>query len=192
MGKHRDWTEIAAEYQESGTSLAALAKKYGIPIDTIKKAAARQGWTKTIERRARSEKRKLKSVGKALETVSQTAPNGTEETAPKRTDETAPAPVEIVLEAEDPRTAFQRLVKEMMDRMQEAVHLVDPGDAQSLKMLTGALKDLQSLQGIKSDLDIEEQKARIAKLRSETVVRDDGDSQGGVVVRFIDTNGAEG
>lgn len=191
MGKHRDWTEIAKDYRENGLSYAKLAEKYGVPIDTLKKAAARQGWTKTKEKRSRNEKRKLQSVGKAVDAARKTAPNGTDEMAPEDAGEMAPAPVEVILEAEDPRAAFQRLVSEMMQRMREAVLLVDPGDASSMKLLTGALKDLQSLQGIKSDLDLEEQRARIDKLRADTYVRDDGDGQSGVVVRFIDTFGAE-
>ena len=46
-------------------------------------------------------------------------------------------------------------------------------DTQSLKQLTSALKDLKEIKGIKSEKDLEEQNARIAKLRREAEREDD-------------------
>lgn len=40
-------------------------------------------------------------------------------------------------------------------------------DTQSLKQLTSALKDLKDIKGVKSDADMREQEARIAKLQRE-------------------------
>ena len=40
-------------------------------------------------------------------------------------------------------------------------------DTQSMKQLTSALKDLKDIKGIKSEADMREQEARIAKLRAE-------------------------
>lgn len=42
-----------------------------------------------------------------------------------------------------------------------------PLDTQSMKHLTSALKDLKEIKGYKSDADMREQEARIAKLRKE-------------------------
>ena len=41
------------------------------------------------------------------------------------------------------------------------------GDADSIKKLTSAIKDLKDIKGIKSDADMREQEARIAKLQKE-------------------------
>jgi tRNA G10 N-methylase Trm11 len=41
------------------------------------------------------------------------------------------------------------------------------GDADSIKKLTSAIKDLKDIKGIKSEADIREQEARIAKLQKE-------------------------
>ena len=41
------------------------------------------------------------------------------------------------------------------------------GDADSIKKLTSAIKDLKDIKGIKSEADIREQEARIAKLQRE-------------------------
>ena len=40
-------------------------------------------------------------------------------------------------------------------------------DSQSLKHFTSALKDLKDIKGIKSDIDLREQEARIAKLQKD-------------------------
>ena len=45
--------------------------------------------------------------------------------------------------------------------------------AQSLKNITSALKDLKEIKGCKSDADMREQEARIAKLRKEAEREDD-------------------
>ena len=53
---------------------------------------------------------------------------------------------------------------------------------QGLPAELAALKDLRSLKGLdKTDLDREEQRARIAKLRSDTRIVDDSD-EGGVIL----------
>ena len=41
------------------------------------------------------------------------------------------------------------------------------GDADSIKKLTSAIKDLKDIKGIKSEADMREQEARIAKLQKE-------------------------
>ena len=64
-----------------------------------------------------------------------------------------------------------------------------PGEADG-QLFEAALRDLREMQGLnRTALDIEEQRARIAKLRSETHIPE-ADS-GGVTVEFVDTYGAE-
>ena len=185
MGKHRDWTEVEKDYQENGLSYAELAHKYGIPLDTLKKAAARQGWTKSKERRAKKAAQKVQSIQADI-AEAQMAPNGTsEEMAPNGTEEMAPVvPLypDRVLPAESDAVRFERLVNQLMDRVEDAICHMDVTQAGSVKLMTGALKDLRDLKHLnKTDLDIEEQKARIEKLRSETRIVED-DSEYGVIL----------
>lgn len=58
--------------------------------------------------------------------------------------------------------------------LEKALELAEMGvtDTQGLKHLSSALKDLKEIKGFKSELDIKEQEARIAKLRKE--VEDQG------------------
>ena len=86
-----------------------------------------------------------------------------------------------VYDRETDSQKFARIVDGMLDRVQDAICMVNPSDAASIKLLTAALKDLRSLKGLdKTDLDREEQRARIAKLRSDTrIVEDSG--EGGII-----------
>ena len=51
------------------------------------------------------------------------------------------------------------------------------GDADSIKKLTSAIKDLKDIKGIKSEADIREQEARIAKLQKETQEEENGTTE---------------
>lgn len=55
------------------------------------------------------------------------------------------------------------------------------GDPDSIKKLTSAIKDLKDIKGIKSDIDLREQEARIRALEKQTEKNDD-DTQ--VVITF--------
>ena len=181
MGKHRDWTEIRDDYQLNGLSYAKLAAKYDVPIDTLKKAAARQGWT---NRKAKKEKildLRAGRVNKAVKTV-ETAPseNGTIEMAP------------IILPEElSPEDRFQRVVCSLLAKVEASVAVIEPDNAKGLRALSGALKDLASLKGWdKDELDREEQRSKIQKLLAETKAANQEASRE-VTVRFVDTEGAE-
>ena len=70
------------------------------------------------------------------------------------------------------------LLAEKVREMAEMV--VDPD---SIKKLTSAIKDIRDIKGIKSDADMREQEARIAKLRKEA--EDDTPEDREVNVNFI-------
>ena len=188
MGKHRDWTEIEKDYQENGLSLKELAVKYDVSISTLKKAAMRQGWGKG--RVAPKRRQAADRVKAALTEVEEMEPNGTDEMEPEQMEPNGTKVVPLwpenqtVLPAESGAERFQRIVDEMLDRVEDAICRVDTSNAGAVKLLTAALKDLRSLKGLdKSPLDLEEQKARIEKLRSETRIVEDADEYG-VIVRM--------
>jgi hypothetical protein len=186
LGKHRDWTEVEKDYQENGLSYSQLAKKYSIPIDTLKKAAVRQGWTKSKERRAKKAAQKVQNIQADVAEV-QMVPNGTDQNGTDQNGTGEMAPVvplypDRVLPAESDAVRFERLVNQLMDRVEDAICHMDVTQAGSVKLMTGALKDLRDLKHLnKTALDIEEQKARIEKLRSETRIIED-DSEYGVIL----------
>lgn len=55
----------------------------------------------------------------------------------------------------------------LLDKISDTIDSLDVIDSQSLKHFTSALKDLKDIKGIKSDIDLKEQEARIAKLQKE-------------------------
>ena len=191
MGKHRDWTEIEKDYQENGLSLKELAVKYNVSISTLKKAAMRQGWGKG--RVAPKRRQTADRVKAALTEVEEMEPNGTDEMEPEQMEPNGTKVVPLwpenqtILPAEDGAERFQRIVDEMLDRVEDAICRVDTSNAGAVKLLTAALKDLRSLKGLdKSPLDLEEQKARIEKLRSETRIVEDTGEYGVILLPEIE------
>ena len=162
-----DWTEIEKDYLESGLSYAQLAEKYGVSLAALKKQASRKGWAK---KRSGSEQ-KAERVETALAKVSP------QEMSPEHV-----TTGDSVLNKETETQRFNRIVDGMLDRVEDAICIVNPSDAASIKLLTAALKDLRDLKHLnRTELDIEEQRARIAKLRSETRIVETEDV-GGVIL----------
>jgi len=169
VGKHRDWTEIRQEY-EKGVSLQTLSERHDISIDTLKKASSRQKWVKG--------KPKIERLKKLAAEI---APNGTENgTEEKGTEQKAP------------RLTFQEQVEDAAHNLLRCVlkRLENDGDdisSRTIQELTSALKNIRQV--TKDDLDREEQRARIEKLRAETKTEDAASRT--VTVRFVDTEGGE-
>lgn len=82
-------------------------------------------------------------------------------------------------DAERIQTVADVLLSKIEDGVNDGSLLKTSKDA---KALISALKDLRDIKGIKSDLDIEEQKARIDKLRSDSKVGAGDESETGVVI----------
>ena len=70
----------------------------------------------------------------------------------------------------------------LLDKISDTIDSLDVIDSQSLKHFTSALKDLKDIKGIKSDIDLREQEARIAKLQKEAEAEEEKDTT--VIVQF--------
>ena len=66
-----------------------------------------------------------------------------------------------------------KVADRLLDKICEQIDAMPVIDAQSLKQLTSALKDLKDIKGVKSDADMREQEARIAKLQRDAEVGND-------------------
>lgn len=64
-------------------------------------------------------------------------------------------------------------------------------DTQGLKHLTSALKDLKEIKGFKSDADMREQEARIAKLVKEATATDDTTNEIAITIEGGDSSWAK-
>ena len=65
----------------------------------------------------------------------------------------------------------------LLDKIKNALKNKDIVDSQSIKHFTSALKDIKDIKGYKSELDLREQSARIAKLEKEVQTETNGSTE---------------
>lgn len=134
-----DWRKIKTEYITTDTSYRKLGQKYGVHYQTICRRAKEEGW---IEQREQHEN---KVVTKTLDKIGEKQSNSAEL-------------------MQDTANALLQMIADGIGKFNTDTLLAD---RQALRGITGALKDLKDVLSLKSDADLEEQKARIAKLRKE-------------------------
>lgn len=149
-----DWQKIKTEYITTDTSYRKLGEKYGVTYSVIGERARTEGW---VEQR---EQFRNKTLTKCVNAISN-----------KQVDRTA-----NLISVADQLLAKVKSLLEM-----DAEVLID---TQSMKHISGVLKDIKEIQMIRSDADMREQEARIENLRRQaqkddagadvTVVIDDG------------------
>ena len=132
-----DWKAIETEYITTSTSYRKLADKYGIDQATISRKAKKEDWVS--KRQHHLSKMQAKVLTADIK--------------------------QKVSRAE----RLQGVADKLLNKVEV---LIDSGgfatmDTQSLKHISGVLKDIKEIQMIKSQKDLEEQEARIAKLRRE-------------------------
>ncbi len=134
-----DWKKLKAEYIAGGISYRKLAEKHKVPFHTLRKQAAKEHWRELRDEVA------AKAATKIVE-----------------------------LEANRQADRYERLLRvsdDLLDVVEEAVRSFKVGDLlldrTALKSLSGTIKDIKDIQNIKTELDIEEQKARIANLKKQ-------------------------
>jgi hypothetical protein len=146
-----DWTKIKTEYITTQISYRALEKKYGINYKVIADRGKKEGWSQL--RSQHQDKTLTRSVERICEKKAEQA---------SRLDDAADMLLDKVLQ-------FMMASEDMMV------------NTQAMKHISGVLKDIKEIKGVKSDADLREQEARIAKLRKE-VERDEDDKDRTVTV----------
>lgn len=132
-----DWNKIKTEYITTNTSYRKLSEKYGIHYKTIADKGKEEGW------------KDLRS---------------------QHTHKTLTETLNVISNQQVDRAS--RLIS-VADKLLGKVESLLELDAESLicpqnmKHISGVLKDIKEIQMIKSEKDLEEQEARIAKLRRE-------------------------
>lgn len=134
-----DWNKLKREYIAGGTSYRKLAAKYDANLSVLKRIAHDEDWV------GLREQCKAKTATKIVE-----------------------------IESDKQAERMRRLLKvsdDLLDVVEEAVHSLQVGelimDRTALKSLSGTIKDIKEIQNIKTELDIAEQKARIANLQKQ-------------------------
>ena len=140
-----DWQAVKTEYITTDTSYRKLSEKYHIGTTTNCERAKKEGWV-SLRERHRNE-----TVAKTVQKISEKKAN---------------------------RAArYQSVADKLLDKIEAIVDQLDPEDmpAKNIRALTAAVKDLKEIQCIRSDMDDEEQQARIANLRRQAEKQDGGD-----------------
>lgn len=135
-----DWTAIKIDYiTHEDSSYRKLAKKYDVPVATLFHRGKIENWA--------DEKRQHKSniIAKTVVEV--------EKDEVKRM-------TKLLVVTDKLLVRIERIVDKMTDE-----ELVT--DKQGLKSLTGAIRDIKEIQAVKSRIDLQEQQARIDKLRKD-------------------------
>lgn len=145
-----DWTKIKTEYiTDSNSSYRRLAEKYEVSFNTLQCRAKKEGWAK-LKRQAQDKITK-KTIDKDIN---------------KKVDRA---------------TRLMDVTDKLLIKIEEAVEeLSTEGivlDKSTLKQISGALKDIKEIQGIKSERDAREQEARIRNLEKQADSTDDNTNE---------------
>ena len=77
---------------------------------------------------------------------------------------------------------MQTVADKILNRIEAMVDCERPLDTKAIRALTAAVKDLKEIQGVKSELDKQEQQARIDALRQKSMTGDGDDEDTGVIL----------
>lgn len=158
-----DWNKIKTEYITTDISLRKIAEKYGLRYATVQARSNKEGWI-TLRDRHRTD-----TVSKSVSRIGdkQAAKMARiEGITDKLLIKLEQAVDELDLEIIKRRTKIEQGGLEITTEQLEAKEggIVDRA---GLRHITAALKDLKEIQMLKSELDRQEQEARIEKLRKD-------------------------
>ena len=132
-----DWQAIKTEYITTQTSYRKLSQKHGVSYSVVAEKGKDENW---VEQRNQFH---IKTQSKTLEKISQQEAN---------------------------RAAkIHSVADKLLLKIEAMVDAVEPENipAKAIRALTAAVKDLKEIQSVKTDLDRQEQEARIANLRKQ-------------------------
>ena len=170
-----DWQAIKTEYITTDTSYRKLAQKYGVSYQAICHRSKEEGW---IDKR---EQHTNKTVSKAIDKISnkkadkmariddladqllvklEQAITELDLQLYKHTDKTKVIEYNNDLRPDKP-------TKETIHEEEKLLEAKSIVDRQGLKQIASALKDIKEVKMLRSELDRQEQEARIANLRKQ-------------------------
>ena len=142
-----DWQAIKTEYITTKTSYRKLAEKYGVHYKTIADKGKKENWEGLRSQVAH------KTLTKTIDRVSTSQADRAAKLA----------------------CVSDLLLDKVKDLLENHPELLE--DTQAMKHISGVLKDYKEIQGIKAQKDLEEQDARIAKLRREAEKEEDTNTE---------------
>ena len=74
-------------------------------------------------------------------------------------------------------TKINDVADKLLDKIVDLLEAIEVADSQTIKQCTSALKDIKDIKGIKTELDLKEQEARIDKLRKDAELNNQDESK---------------
>ena len=142
-----DWQKIKTEYITTNTSYRKLAQKHGVHYNAIANRAKQEGW---ISQRNQHCDR---TMTKTLDAISD-----------KQVDRAA----NLISVAD-------KLLAKVNNLLETDAAVLN--DTQNMKHISGVLKDIKEVQMIRSEADMREQNARIAKMIREAEREEDNNTE---------------
>lgn len=176
-----DWKKIKTEYITTNTSYRKLAEKYGVHYKVISERGKAEKWVEL-----RSQHRD-KTFTKAMEQISDRQADQMARIhglADQLLDKLEQAIAELDLqlfkqvdktkeiEYNNPQRA-DKPTKEIIHEEEKLLEVKSIVDRNGLKQIAAALKDIKEVKMLRSELDRQEQEARIANLRKHAEKDDD-------------------
>lgn len=183
-----DWQKIKTEYITTDTSYRKLAEKYGVSHVQIGNVGKQEGWVQLRKQHLD------KTLAKSLDADSQKKVDRLtriQDATDKLLDkiERAISELDIQLFKETHKEKVieynnedrpDKPTKEIVHEAEKLIEATSIVDRQGLKQIASALRDIKEVQMLKSELDRQEQEARIANLQKQAE-KGDGD-QGKITV----------
>ena len=173
-----DWQAIKTEYITTDTSYRKLAQKYGIHYKVISERGKDEKWvelrsqhkdktlTKTLDKISNKQADKMARIDKLTDQLLDKLEQAITELDLqlfKHTDKTKIIQYDNELRPDKP-------TKEIIHEEEKLLEAKSIVDRQGLKQIASALKDIKEVKMLKSELDRQEQEARIEKIRKEAMV----------------------
>lgn len=181
-----NWKKIKAEYIKGGISYRKLAERHGVSFSTLRKVAAKEQWTdlrnkcgaradtKIIEKLSDKSADKLSRVMDLTDKLLDKLEQAIEELdiqLYKDVVKTKEIEYNHDLRPDKP-------TKETIHEEEKVIEVKSIVDRSGLKAIASSLRDIKEIQMLKTELDKQEQEARIAKLQREAQIGADEDDEG--------------
>lgn len=180
-----DWESAKAEYVAGGTSYRKLAEKHGVTLAVLRNVAKREEWVKLREQaqhKANTEIVRSVSKNKAKKTVDKL--KRVSDLTDKLLDKLEQAIKELDIQLYKDVVKVKKIeynnelrpdkpTKETIHEEEKVLEIKTIVDRNGLKAIASSLRDIKEIQMLKSELDKQEQEARIKKLQKEAEREDD-------------------
>ena len=170
-----DWQAIKTEYITTDTSYRKLAQKYGVSTTQICNVGKDEGWVelrkqhlnktvaKTLDKISSKQADKMARIDKLTDRLLDKLEQAITELdlqLAKHTDKTK------TIEYDNDRRP-DKPTREIVHEEEKLLEVKSIVDRQGLKQIASALKDIKEVKMLRSELDRQEQEARIANLRKQ-------------------------